>query len=130
MAEEITVSALFPANPKKIYQAWLDSKAHGEFTGSEAVIDPVKDGSFTAWDGYIRGKNLELEPYTRIIQSWRTTDFADTDPDSRLEIILEDVEDGTRLTLVHTNIPNGQAAGYEQGWTDYYFTPMQEYFSK
>jgi hypothetical protein len=34
------------------------------------------------------------------------------------------------MTLKHTDIPPGQADGYQEGWIDYYFTPMKEYFSK
>jgi len=31
--------------------------------------------------------------------------------------------------LKQWNIPEGQAEGYESGWHDFYFTPMQEFFS-
>ena len=29
---------------------------------------------------------MELEPGKRIVQSWRTTNFADADPDSRITV--------------------------------------------
>ena len=86
-------------------------------------------GIFTAHDGYINGINLELEDAQRILQTWRTSQFEGTDPDSSIEIILEKVANGTLLTLKHWNIPEGQAEGYESGWQDFYFTPMQEFFS-
>lgn len=69
-----------------------------------------------------------LEPGRRIVQSWRTSDFEATDPDSQIEVLLEEVPDGTKITLRHTGIPDGQS-GYEQGWRDNYFDPMREYFS-
>jgi activator of HSP90 ATPase len=86
-------------------------------------------GIFTAHDGYINGINLELEDAQRILQTWRTSQFEGTDPDSSIEIILEKVANGTLLTLKQWNIPEGQAEGYESGWHDFYFTPMQEFFS-
>jgi hypothetical protein len=36
---------------------------------------------------------------------------------------------GTLVTLRHWNIPQGQAGGYESGWPNFYFAPMQDYFS-
>jgi uncharacterized protein YndB with AHSA1/START domain len=129
MAESIEISIVLPEKPEVIYNAWMNSQEHGEFTCGKAEIDPRVGGSYTAWDDYIQGITLELHPYHRIVQSWRTTDFAPESPDSRLVVTLDEVPEGTRLTLTHTNIPEGQASGYEQGWMDYYFTPMQEYFT-
>jgi activator of HSP90 ATPase len=99
-------------------------------TGSTAKVEPRAGGTFTAWDGYITGKTLELKPYSRIVQAWRTSEFPDESPDSRLEIILEAAKKGTKLTLIHSKIPDDQADSYEGGWEDNYFKPMKEYFSK
>jgi activator of HSP90 ATPase len=130
MPEILELSILLPALPQRIYTAWLNSKDHGAFTGSTAEIDSRVGGLFSAWDGYIQGVTLALEPFHRIIQSWRTSDFPPDSPDSRLEVQFEQVEGGTRLTLIHTHIPDGQAADYKQGWEDYYFSTMREFFSE
>ncbi|OHD73634.1 MAG: hypothetical protein A2177_12925 [Spirochaetes bacterium RBG_13_68_11] len=127
--ESITLWEIFPASPREIYDAWLSS-AHGKMVGSTATVDPRVGGAFTAWDGYIRGTTLELEPYRRIVQAWRTTEFSAASPDTRLELLLEQVEGGTRLTIRHTEIPEGQSASLEQGWIDHYFRPMKEYFGR
>jgi len=128
--ESVKVSAVIPASAKEIYSAWLSAKGHSAMTGSAAKGTPRVGCSFTAWDGYIEGKNLELVPPSLIVQAWRTSDFPDAAADSRLEIALSEAKDGTRVTLTHTDIPAGQAKGYKQGWIDYYFKPMKEYFSK
>ena len=86
-------------------------------------------GKYTAWDGYISGKTLELEPGKRIVQSWRSTEFPADAPDSRLEVELSPVKTGTRVTLKHSNLPAGSSAEYRKGWIDFYFTPMKKYFS-
>ena len=127
--ESITLWEIFPASPREIYEAWLSS-AHGKMVGSTATVDPRVGGAFTAWDGYIRGTTLELEPYRRIVQAWRTTEFSAASPDSRLELLLEQVEGGTRLTIRHTEIPEGKSASLEQGWIDHYYRPMKEYFAR
>lgn len=127
--EKLTISVDLPVQKEVLFHAWLDSAEHSSFTGSEAVIDPTIEGSFTAWEGYISGKTLELDPPNMILQSWRTTEFADSDADSKLEILFESISNGTRLTLFHTDIPEGQGDMYKEGWEEYYFKPMLEYFN-
>jgi activator of HSP90 ATPase len=129
MLETIQCSIILPVEAGQLYHAWLDSDAHSRFTGSPAQIDPRVGGHFTAWDGYIEGTTLEMEPYRRILQSWRASEFPTGSADSRLEILLEDAGAGqTRITLLHSEIPAGQGQSYLQGWEEFYFQPMQEYF--
>lgn len=130
MPESIKLSVTLAATPQQVYEAWLSSEEHTAFTGDEATIDPKIGGKFSAHGGYIRGTTLELDPNSRIVQSWRSTDFPEAAEDSLLEVLLEEARGGTRLTLVHTNIPDGQAEEYEQGWKDFYFEPMKRYFSE
>lgn len=98
-------------------------------TGAEAEVDPEVGGEFSAWDGYITGTNLELVAGKRIVQSWRTSEFATSHGDSRIEITLKKSGSGTRLTLKHSDVPASQADDYRQGWSDHYFEPMNSYFS-
>ena len=58
--------------------------------------------------------------------AWRTTEFPLDSPDSRVEVLLDKEAGGTRLTLMHSEIPEGQADEYLQGWKDFYFAPMAE----
>lgn len=130
MADYFEVSAFFPnVSAKQLFMSWLDSEDHSAFTGSPAKIDGGINGQFTAWDGYISGRTLELEPHQRIVQSWRTTQFPNDSPDSRLEVTLHEADDGTFITLHHTNIPTGQGEDYRTGWEEYYFKPMRAFFS-
>ena len=130
MAESFEISSFFPTiSAERIYRSWLDSGEHSAFTGSPAQIDPGVGGKFTAWDGYIYGKTLKAEPFRRILQAWRTTEFPEHSPDSQLEILIEEVDGGAKVTLIHTDIPDGQAEDYRQGWEEYYFEPMLRYFS-
>ena len=127
--ESFTLTVTLPGNPKDIFDAWLSSEGHTQMTGSPAEVDTEIGGEFKAWDGYIRGKTLKTEPHQRIIQAWRTSEFPEDSSDSHVEILLEEVADGTKITLIHTEIPDDQGDGYQQGWEDSYFTPMRAYFS-
>ena len=130
MKNGFKVSAIIPAKPADIYKAWLSTKGHTAMTGSAARVNGKVGGKFSAWDGYIFGKTLELTPDQRIVQGWRTSEFPDDAPDSRLEVLLEEVKAGTKVTFIHTELPKGQADSYRLGWEDFYFKPMKEYFGK
>ncbi len=130
MKNHFTISTVLPASPEKVFRAWLSTEGHSAMTGSPARVEPRVGGAFTAWDGYITGRTSSLKPYTRIVQTWRTSEFPADCADSQIEIVLEPVEGGTKLTLTHTNIPAGQADSYESGWDESYFQPMKEYFAK
>ncbi len=127
MSIEFEVDDLIPAAPETVYAAWLDSSAHTQMTGSSAEVSAEVGGEFQAWGGYIRGKNIELEPPSRILQHWRTTEFDDGDADSLLEIMLMPEASGTRVTIRHSNLPD-HGMQYQQGWRDSYFEPMKQYF--
>jgi activator of HSP90 ATPase len=128
MKNGFKISAVIPAKPEEIYKAWMSTKGHASMTGSAAKVIGRVGGKFSAWDGYIFGRTLELQPYKRIVQAWRTSEFPAEAPDSHLEISLEAVKGGTKLTLTHTGLPEDQVVEYRQGWEDFYFKPMKEYF--
>jgi activator of HSP90 ATPase len=119
-----------PATPQAVYEAWLSSKGHSEMTGAGAEASDVVGASFSAWDGYIEGKTLELVANSKIVQSWRTSEFADHDPDSTITVELTPIKAGTRLKLSHRGVPDGQTSYEEHGWREFYFEPMKAYFAR
>jgi len=127
--ESIRLSTTLPATPDQVYEAWLSSEGHTKMTGSVATVDSQKSGRFTAWDGYITGTNLLLEPPRRIVQAWRTQEFPGSNPDSKLEIRLVRAPRVCRLMLLQSGISDGQGEMYTEGWEQHYFEPMNAYFS-
>ncbi len=130
MKDAFTISAVFPVPPARLFATWLSSKEHSAFTGSPAKISARVGGKFRAWDNYISGTTTRLVKDRKIVQRWRTTEFPDKSPDSILTVEFEKVKNGTKLTLTHQEIPEGQASEYRKGWQDFYFKPMRDYFSR
>ncbi len=129
--EKFKVSVKLHCPAKDVFTGWLNDKLHSEFTGgAKAVTSPNEGGTFSAWDGYITGTNIEIFPYKKIIQKWRTTDFDPSDEDSLIELFFTFKEDHTLVTITHTNIPDGQGEQYKRGWKEHYFSYMKKYFEK
>lgn len=125
---KFTLTTKVNASAEKIYTTWLNSKGHTEMTGGEAVISDTIGDAFTAWNGYIEGKNIDLEANKRIVQSWRTSQFEAQEEDSQIEVLFHEVDGQTEITLIHSNLPES-GAHYKKGWENHYFEPMKEYFS-
>jgi hypothetical protein len=128
--EALRVSTMVPTAPTTLYLAWLNAEQHSAMTGGAAKIDPQVGGKFTALNGYVSGKLVILDLGRRLVMSWRTTDFPREAPDSRVEVHFEALGGSTRLTILHTDIPEGQSERYREGWNEKYFTPMRTFFSK
>ena len=127
MKNEFTLTVTLPASAEQIYKAWLSTNGHSQMTGSPAKVDGRVKGDFTAWDGYIWGTFLELRENKKIVQTWRTSEFPDEAEDSHVEVLLEENNGKTKITLIHTKLPEGQDS-YKQGWEDFYFKPMKAHF--
>lgn len=128
-ASTITQKVFLPSvTPSEVYAAFVNAKKHAAFTGAAATGSARVGGRFTAWDGYISGVHRELVPGRTIVQDWKTTEWPEDAPPSRLEFSFEAAKGGTAIRMVHSNVPPGQADSLRQGWIDYYWTPLKNYF--
>ena len=130
MPYTFTLTTTIPTSPEDVYRAWLDSLGHSEMTGGAASMSDQIGAEVSAWGGYISGRNLELVPGERIVQSWRTTEFADEHGDSVITVMLQEAGEWTLLTLEHSNVPDEHRSYEEGGWQQHYFEPMVAYFAE
>ncbi len=126
---EFEIKRTIKASAKTIYEHWLSSEGHTKMTGGMATVSNKVGENFTAWNGYIEGENLALTPYSKIKQSWRTSQFEENEADSQIEILLNEMNGETEITLIHTHL-SASGEHYKQGWDDHYFDPIRDYFSK
>jgi uncharacterized protein YndB with AHSA1/START domain len=126
----IRQTVVIGASPLEVYQAYVDPKKHAAFTGTGVTGTPKVGGKFTAGDGYISGKYVELEPGKLIKHEWTTTEWPTGYPPSIFELTLKPKGTGTELRMVHSKVPAEQVDYYAEGWRDYYWGPLKEYFEK
>ena len=130
MVKTITQKILFKnASPEQLYDLYMDSKKHSQSTGEAAKILNKEGAAFTAYSGYITGKNLQLVPGKSIVQAWRSKDFTKSDVDSTFTLLFEKKGNDTTVHMVHANIPNAEAAGIKKGWNDFYWKPWKNFLS-
>ena len=128
--ETIELSAVIPGSPADVFKAWMTSKGHAAFTGAPATVERRAGTRHTAWDGYIHGWVLAVGAGRNARFAWRTTDFAASDRDSVVDLAMGRAKGGTRVTITHSEIPEGQGARYAKGWEEFYFEPLTKHFEE
>jgi activator of HSP90 ATPase len=125
----INQSILVNTSPHEVYEVLMDPEKHSELTSSNVKISREIGGSFEIWDGYIEGKNIELIPDKKIVQSWRGEEKCwPPDHYSTITIQLEKEGDGTRLDFIQEDMPEECYDNFFKGWYDNYWNPLQDMF--
>ena len=116
------------ASPHDVYEALMDSDKHSSFTGALAKVNREVGGDFTAYDGHLRGKTIELVPDKKIVQEWRAeSDDWPSDYFSTAIFLMEDGESGgTQLSLVQAGVPEQAYESIKQGWNEHYWVKMKD----
>lgn len=125
----IKQTATIPATPKEVYNALMNSKLHSAFTGAKAVIGKKKGDNYYAYDGYITGKNLELVPGEKIVQTWvAMEDKWPEGHESKITFNLKAKGKSTVINFLHEDVPAPIAKNFVSGWKDFYWEPLKNYF--
>lgn len=123
----LTIDRLIKADPKRIYDAWLDPAMLSQFMRPEenvtipvAQTDPREGGRFVismlAGDKEIphSGTYLELRPHERIVFTWESPFSTEG---STVTVTLAPEPGGTRITLTHVKFQSEEMRGnHEKGW--------------
>jgi activator of HSP90 ATPase len=130
MSKTIIQDVVFKGTtPQAIYDIYLEGKKHSIATGAPASISPKEGTEYSAHNGYITGKNLQLIPGKLIVQSWRAQSWPEDSVDSTFIIYLEPQGTDTLLHAVHANVPAGAADDLDKGWHKMYWEPFRLYIA-
>ena len=127
-ATRIHQEAVFKTTPDGIYQALTDAPSFSKMTGAPAEISPDPGGAFSLFGARIVGRNVELVPRQRIVQSWRSQGWA-SGAWSIVNFEIQEQGPETRLILDHTGFPDGQAESLRSGWDEHYWEPLKKLFA-
>lgn len=130
MARVVRQSVLLPASARDLYSTYLSPKRHGAITGGRVVVNSRPGSSFRAFSGALRGRMLQTIPGRLIVQSWRSSAFRKSDPDSTLIIRFTQQGKHGRVDLVHVNVPDHDYAGVNKGWKSYYWRPWRKILAR
>ena len=126
MSKDIKQTVTFDAKPGVIFAALMDSKKHAAFTGAPAKIGTKAGQAFSCYGGYIGGINLEVVSDKSIVQAWRGKDWP-KGAYSVATFTLAPAKAGkTKLSFVHTGVPDSKAKGVTAGWKSHYWDKLKD----
>jgi activator of HSP90 ATPase len=120
----IKQKVLFKTTPHEVYEMIMDSKKHSEFSGESAKIARKVGSKFTAYGGWIEGKNLELVKDRKIVQLWRGADW----PKGHYSVAtfkFTKLKNGTSLEFTQTGVPVEMYKDISDGWKEHYWEKMK-----
>jgi len=81
---------------------------------------------FSLWEGDIEGRNIEFVHDRKIVQEWY---FGDQSEKSIVTINIVPDRENSAVTVEHTNIPDDEFSGIAEGWREYYFEAISNFFN-
>jgi uncharacterized protein YndB with AHSA1/START domain len=127
----LTVVRRIKARPSIVFQALTTAEGMAQWWGPDggpvliAEADPRRGGCFrvrfrrledaTEYETY--GEFLEVVRPERIVMSWRWKDGLVDPNESRVEIVLRPVPEGTEITVTHSLLHDEESRrSHEAGW--------------
>ncbi len=117
--DPITASVYVQAPPERVFEHFTSSAAMTSWMGQWAELVPVVGGRFAVdIEGVaVRGCYLELDPPHRLVISWGHAGSNRLPPGaSTVEIALTPEADGTRVEILHRQLPEPEASRHPAGW--------------
>jgi uncharacterized protein YndB with AHSA1/START domain len=129
MSKTVRQEILLDAPPERVYEAYMDSRKHADFTAhGDANISREAGGPFSCHGGEIVGRTIETVANRRIVQAWRVAGW-DEGVYSLVRIDLIPQGAKTRLVLEHGALPEGSEEHIDSGWHERYWEPLRTYLA-
>lgn len=107
------------ATPETVWDYLVTPGAMLEWMGQWAELQPTPGGKFHVdIAGFaIRGRYVQVDRPRKVVVSWGVEGSEAMPPGlSRVEFTLTACGIGTRLDLVHSDLPEVMVPGHDQGW--------------
>jgi hypothetical protein len=128
MTKPIQQSVKFNASPKALCEMLMDSKKHSAATGGAARISRRADGNSAPGTACSRPEPAARpEPPDRA--GLALLQFPIVGSGLHPRPLLQQEGSGTRVHMVHVNVPAEDHSGVSQGWPKFYWQPWKKYLA-
>jgi activator of HSP90 ATPase len=124
----IQQQAKIAAGPAQVYAVLADASALSELSGKRGEVGAAAGDEFSAFDGNVVGRQIELIPGERIVQAWRFPVWA-PGVYSIVRFTLTAEDGGTRLDIEQHGVPDDWHVHVNTNWPTFYLTPLTEHFA-
>jgi uncharacterized protein YndB with AHSA1/START domain len=128
--EPVVKEVRIDASPETVFTFFTEPDKLTRWLASEATLDPRPGGiNLQTHPGdtenprgpyYMRGEFVEVAFPSRVVFTWgfENADVGVEPGQSTVEVTLAPDGDGTRLRLVHRDLPESERAPHDGGWAE------------
>lgn len=117
------------ATPEEVFEAMTDPGIIGAWGGGMSVIEEKVGGHFELFDGWVKGEITHFIPGKELGYTWKPEEWDKRTKASNVLLKFMSHPAGTDVVLVHTGFPSQEEADkHGNGWIDFVFDPMNDYF--
>lgn len=121
---EVTKEIVIGAPPDTVFPYFTDPDRMVRWMGTEAEMDARPGGAYrilVAGRYTAAGEFLAVEPPSRVVFTWgwEGEDIPVAPGASTVEVTLTPEDEGTRVVLVHRDLPEDRRDAHEHGWAHY-----------
>jgi activator of HSP90 ATPase len=113
------------AAPEEVFSAITNPFTIELWSGYTAKMEAKEGTEFSIFDGDIIGRNIKVVENQQLIQEWY---FGENPGESMVTIDLKPHQLGTKVSLEHTNVPDEEAGDFAEGWKNYYWGAIKDFF--
>jgi uncharacterized protein YndB with AHSA1/START domain len=119
---DLTVEKWVPVNPGMIFMIFKSEQLSHWF-GQHTKLEPEHLGEVyidKGSNGIVSGKFIQFVPNSRIVFSWGWIGVPEHPPGSSVvEVTIVPSEEGSLVTLVHSNLPKHDVESHTRGWDEF-----------
>lgn len=125
IVDAVEVEVRIAASPETVFGFFTEPDRMIQWMGRSAQLDPRPGGSFRCdinGDAIASGEYVAVEPPGRVVFSWgwEGEDSVTKPGTSTVEVLLAADGDGTRVRLIHSDLPSAESADkHGHGWRHY-----------
>lgn len=124
----IRQQTMIPADPAQVYAVLSDPAALSALSGMDGDAGRSEGDGFSAFDGHVVGRQVEMVFGERLVQAWRFPVW----PEGTYSIVrftLTAEHDGTRLVLDQHGEPDDWHDHVDANWSTFYLMPLARCFA-
>jgi len=122
--KKLLLSETFMCSVEDFYNVFIDRPRVDAWSRGAPVYNAEKGGEFVLFNGTVRGNFTELVENEKLVKKWRLKHW----PEAHFSIAtikLTQKDNGTKMTLEQTGVPENDIERTKQGWKNFYWNPIK-----
>lgn len=125
------MSVSLDASPDQVFRALTDAQQIRTWSGQAGKVVLKKNGKMELFDGWVEGNVLNFSSGKILEYTWHASEWDNNIEASVVKFVFSSTTKGTKVSLRHSHLPNAkEAQSHKEGWKEFVFDPLKEYFKK